>query len=63
MTEVEQTTHRLFDNLLRLILPVLGVLIPLCALLRLLFGTTPCHFDVGELVVGMKDCIAIQLAQ
>jgi hypothetical protein len=62
MTEVEPT-HRIFDNLLRLVLPVLGVLIPLCALFRLLFGTTPCHFDVGELVVGMKNCIAIQLVQ
>jgi hypothetical protein len=47
-------THRPLDNLLRLILPVLGINIARRNLLSLFLWSTPRNLDISELIVGVK---------
>jgi hypothetical protein len=56
VTVGERMTYRAFNNLFRLILPILGVRIPFRDFRCLLLRTTPQHFNVREFVVRVKDC-------
>src|ERR1700678_3826948 len=49
-------TYSFLNDLPRLILPVLCERVPSSDLCGLLLGPASCKFDVGELVVRMKDC-------